>query len=476
MKFTLEKLGLLDYAELELGDLTIICGENNTGKTYATYSVFGFLYLCEREGVLVENTEIINYIHKKIMLLSRGGTAQFNLGKLIESSEKIFSAASAVYTDRLADIFSTSKHNFKDSSVKVNSSLSHEELHSIIKKSQFKRKVTSGQIALGFEKNPNEMILTVTSLVKKGDGKSDSELHVGYLFSDISAQIISEVFSEILPRPLIASAERTGAAIFKNDLDFARNRLLDEISREDKIDPIRVLMRRHKDYALPVKLNVEFIRNLESISKNDSFLCEEHPDIFEKFSDIIGGEYKVTRNEGVRFKPKRKTVSLSMDESSSAVRSLLDVYFYLRHSIKKDDILMIDEPELNLHPANQRRIARLLARLVNIGIKVFITTHSDYIVKELNTLIMLNQEDPHLKKLAEKEGYTSHELLKANQIKLYIAESALTTVPGGRRKTKRHTLTPASVTQEEGIDARSFDTTINKMNDIQDQILWGGES
>ena len=78
-----------------------------------------------------------------------------------------------------------------------------------------------------------------------------------------------------------------------------------------------------------------------------------------------------------------------MGESSSAVRSLLDIGFYLEHIAKKGDLLIIDEPELNLHPENQRCIARLLAKLVNYGIKVFITTHSDYIVKELNTLIML---------------------------------------------------------------------------------------
>ena len=46
-------------------------------------------------------------------------------------------------------------------------------------------------------------------------------------------------------------------------------------------------------------------------------------------------------------------------------------------------MLFIDEPELNLHPGNQRRIARLFARLSKLGIKVFITTHSDYIIKEL---------------------------------------------------------------------------------------------
>lgn len=43
MKFHFEKLGLLDEADIELADLTLICGENNTGKTYATYAVYGFL-------------------------------------------------------------------------------------------------------------------------------------------------------------------------------------------------------------------------------------------------------------------------------------------------------------------------------------------------------------------------------------------------------------------------------------------------
>ncbi len=41
--------------------------------------------------------------------------------------------------------------------------------------------------------------------------------------------------------------------------------------------------------------------------------------------------------------------------------------------------------ELNLQLENQRRVARLFARLINVGVKVFVTTHSDYIVKELNT-------------------------------------------------------------------------------------------
>ena len=43
MKFTFENLGPVKKAELELGDLTIISGLNNTGKTNIVYALYGFL-------------------------------------------------------------------------------------------------------------------------------------------------------------------------------------------------------------------------------------------------------------------------------------------------------------------------------------------------------------------------------------------------------------------------------------------------
>lgn len=157
-----------------------------------------------------------------------------------------------------------------------------------------------------------------------------------------------------------------------------------------------------------------------------------------------------------------------MDESSSGVRSALDLGFYLKHVAQKGDLLIVDEPELNLHPENQRKIARLFAQLVNIGIKVFITTHSDYIVRELNTLIMLNSDKPHIKKIQQEEGYTSLEILDYSKVKVYIAEQAK--IPSKHRKV--NTLTEAPI-DKNGIEVKSFDETIEKINQIQEAIVWG---
>ena len=47
-KFRFRDIGPIKNAEFELGDLTIIAGRNNTGKTYLVYTLYGLLKLWSR--------------------------------------------------------------------------------------------------------------------------------------------------------------------------------------------------------------------------------------------------------------------------------------------------------------------------------------------------------------------------------------------------------------------------------------------
>ena len=42
LTFTFKNIGPIKDAELELGDLTIIAGRNNTGTTYLAHTLYGF--------------------------------------------------------------------------------------------------------------------------------------------------------------------------------------------------------------------------------------------------------------------------------------------------------------------------------------------------------------------------------------------------------------------------------------------------
>lgn len=459
MKINFKNLGPLIQGEFQLGELTIICGNNNTGKTYATYALFGFLSYW-REAFSVKIAE------NKVSELLSEGTVILNIKDYIAQAREILSNGCKSYTRQLPMIFAAPDDRFEDTEFQI--LLDPQDLHPA---ETFERRMSAAKtdlFSLVKSKSSDDLVIT---LLKEG---TEVRIPRQIIIKMIGDAIKDIVFGNLFPSPFIASAERTGAAIFRKELNFARNRLLEQMSQSDKsLNPLELLATVYQDYALPVKANVDFTRQLESLIKKNSYISKNYPELLADFANIIGGQYKVTKQDELFYVPKGKNIRLTMDESSSAVRSLLDLGFYLRHVAKPDDLLMVDEPELNLHPENQRRVARLFARLVNLGIKVFITTHSDFMVKEFNTLIMLCNDNPRINELRDKEGYKTEELLPHDKVKVYIAEEASVLVKERQRKVKRNTLTPADIDPKLGIEARSFDKTIDEMNRIQEEIVWG---
>lgn len=456
MKIKLKNLGPIKQAEFELGDFTIICGNNNTGKTYATYALFGFLHRWQNLlSVAIENTLIETLFNE--------GIAKINLNNYLNQYEQILEQGCKKYTQTLASVFVTPKSHFKEAKFEIILN----EKPTLSAKFEARFQFGNSEFLLSKTEDSSKLIISLLAETKINTFPTQ------YIESLVSEAVINILFLGLFSHPFISSAERTGAAIFSDELNFSRNNLLKAMHNLDQeINPRELLFENYQNYALPVEQNVDFIRNLKKIAKKDSFITENHSEILMDFSDIIGGSYSVNANDELHFNPHNTKIKLTIEESSSSVRSLLDIGFYLRHQAKEGDLLIVDEPELNLHPENQRRLARLFSRLVSIGIKVFITTHSDYIVKELNTLIMLNHDDSYLQRIAEDEGYHKSELISAEQIKVYIAEKRPILLDGKKRKYPYQTLTAAHIDPEKGIEVSSFDTAINTMNRIQDAIIW----
>ena len=454
MKFTLRNLGVLKEAELELGALTVICGKNNSGKTYITYSIYGFLtnwksLQREAKPVKIDIPKLLDQ-----------GTLKLDLQPLIDHATDWFVAISKSYQSEIHEVFSSPESKFENS-----------EFLAVPTSIPVPRESVSVELGAGrnnllsIEKVPgkNQLLCTLLS------SRPDSFPRNAILEKQISRIAYETVYSDLVPAPFIASAERTGAAIFQKELDLNRNRLIDQLARQDpgkNVDPFDLVATRVTEYSAPVQDNVYFIRELASLQSTESRLSQEHPEILEAFSDIIGGNYGVNKRDSTVFYSPNgpKKTRLSLQESSSAVRSLLDVGFYLRHRAEPGDVLIIDEPELNLHPENQRKLARLLVRLVRVGIKVFITTHSDYILKEFGTILMLSRKGRSLKKIASDHGYSSEEVLAPNEVKVYVTELS------PRSRGGSYKLSPCKVTAELGIEARAFDPTIAEMNSIVEEI------
>ena len=74
---------------------------------------------------------------------------------------------------------------------------------------------------------------------------------------------------------------------------------------------------------------------------------------------------------------------LPLMNASSSVSELAPVALFIRHYLGIGDCFILEEPEAHLHPSAQKLIAKVLVRLVDAGVYVLITTHSDIILDQI---------------------------------------------------------------------------------------------
>ena len=87
------------------------------------------------------------------------------------------------------------------------------------------------------------------------------------------------------------------------------------------------------------------------------------------------------------YRPQGIEQDMRLTRSSSMVSELAPLVLYLRSLVRPGDTLIIEEPEAHLHPAAQTQMAATLARLVRAGVRVLVTTHSDFMLQEIGNLI-----------------------------------------------------------------------------------------
>jgi len=447
MRFKLENLGCLKDVDIELGKLTIICGKNNTGKTYINYAVYGFL------STWYSN---INFnLDHKIETLFQEGIVTIDLSSLEESFIQAVNESADNYSKSLYKIFSVSQDFFEIAKFNIilnpyqpNYSKPISSDLSSSKQKQF----------LKIIKPENSSILEISLLIEDSLGEDKKKsTPPPVIIKDVINRILAKAFAgDYFGEPFIITSERTGVSLFYKDLDSSNNSILELLRKKSQLEPldfINLLIDSVSRYSKPIKDEIDFVRNLDNIQKNKSPLLETHPEILNIFKEILGGEYEVQDEGSILFSFDQDGSSnqVPLHASSSSVKSLVDLNFYIKHLAKPGDLLIIDEPELNLHPANQRKLAKLFTRLMKAGVKLLMTTHSDYLIKEFNNLILLNYSFQGKEKLMEKYNYTEDDILDKNDVKVYISD--------------QNTLTPATIT-DLGIEVGSFDDEIIEMNNF----------
>ena len=108
--------------------------------------------------------------------------------------------------------------------------------------------------------------------------------------------------------------------------------------------------------------------------------------------DILRGQVEVERPvpEGYPqflYRPQQTEQVLRMSQVSAMVSELTPLVLFLRGVVCPGDTLIIEEPEAHLHPRAQTQIALTFARLVRAGVRVVVTTHSEWLLQQIGNLI-----------------------------------------------------------------------------------------
>ncbi|MFK5971453.1 MAG: ATP-binding protein [Candidatus Marithrix sp.] len=427
MYFELKNIGAIKEAKIELGELTVICGKNNTGKTYITYSIYGFLY--KFHSLFIEEIECFKSLNFK-------NNTSIDLKALEYEFIKVNIQLNSIYTKQLKDIFNVNSEEFFNSQFNIHAD---------------------------FTKHPDNFTHIIegnnTSIIRSDIIDNYLKIRVNnpnesskYLFKMLFHRYyLKTIFSS--PHPFIVSAERTGIQLFQKELDKHKNDLIKELTKTHDLDLLEENLAR---FALPIENNINFTRDYYNLIKLNSFLKKEHPELVNYIEEMLGIEYAIVNGNRVII-DKKTGKALPYYMASASALALFDLHVWLKHKAQKGDILFIDEPELNLHPGNQIKIARLLVKLINVGIKVFITTHSDYIIKELNNLLMLSNEFPEKTELMKEYDYQPNDILQAKDLRAYITNS-------------NGTVSQVEI-DEYGMIQSGFDDAIVQINEASNKII-----
>jgi len=111
----------------------------------------------------------------------------------------------------------------------------------------------------------------------------------------------------------------------------------------------------------------------------------DEPYVYQNIKQIIKGKvYYDNSQEDIFFIKEEFENPFLMDKTSSGIKMFgFFQILLLNGSIKEGTVLILDEPEVHLHPKWQLEMAKVIVELVKNGVKVLVNSHSPYMIEAL---------------------------------------------------------------------------------------------
>lgn len=419
MKLHIENIARIKKADIDIDGITVIAGSNNTGKSTvgkALFAMFESFYSMEdfvnnwkprdAKDILRKHGDNLDFICKKLANVKRRKTTssqnlqQRYVRKLADSKEEEIKNILSNYCIEHLDLYGIREY-FENSEVQIWLNEAVEEISDIMLdyNSEYAEKVGIKKVFLNVF---GEQISK--RLKKENDKQSNIESKVCIEVQSSGIKKINEVIIENDDVKQINQNFNidTRAIYIKMPEALEHFAFLEQFQSparqkeiiEEKLSPNGV----RSEYALDgymgelpyfgyygmYRRNDIKTENMESnveMQMMDNIIEE----INNSMSSLMGGSLEFKRNEITLFSDNDYTEAFKIKNLSTGLKaiSLLQCILHYR-VLKKKSVLILDEPEINLHPEWQVAYAKYIAMLQDkLNLHVVITTHSPFFLKAI---------------------------------------------------------------------------------------------
>lgn len=455
MKIKVEKLGAIKEASINLDkSFLLFCGQNNTGKTYLSFIIYALSkFKLSRDKAL--RVDISRLIEDGFFELDVDTDAVFTFKEnSLRDLKKNLDTVFGISEEQAENLFK----NFD-----INYITDQTDCQEKIKNISFGDTFGMNDLQFNIIKEVNELKVRIELL--EGEDYSVLLKDPSIFQMMLSSAVVNRLAFHPIRNSVIFPVERNSIYTFSKELSINRNLLIDQmqkLSKGDNLDPFDLISSSSNRYPLAIKDGLQVSDDLQNIQKRKS---EVYDLAIHLENSLLNGTLSVDKDGDLLFTSnKSKSKKLPIHMSASIVKTLSSLIFYLKYQARKGDLIIIDEPEMNLHPDSQILLARVFAKLHQIGFRFIISTHSDYIIREINNLIMCASASETDTNVAQEIGYDTDMGVKHENVACYYFHYQ----NSNSRNIKVKELTVGI----DGVEIESIDNEINAQNERMQELFY----
>lgn len=414
MKLRLSNIGIVNQADVELNSITVITGENNSGKS----TIGKVLYsIATVQNMISDDSILINKYQSILNELS-------GISRWIRSEEyeKLFDEADYLFNS-IMRIFRSNKvvrprwWGYKEEYSHLED-LSLEEKFDILDEKivELNRYVNEFEDESGENEN---LKISIKNLKERVSRSQDDKATKILTLDDMLSNEFSGRYTSVNVNSSLSSIELledNGDEVFlhiqNKTIDFEKSKF--EVSRnyseiiyfDDPFlldEPFARYMNPHRQehgHLGAYKHRRNILAQINKASRQRNFFEESIQDenIRKIFSKVLEGEIRRV-NGGYIYDNPSFSSEISFDSLSAGMKSFSTIQMLMEYGLLNNaEYLVLDEPETHLHPEWQGRFAELIVWIsVHYPIRILVTSHSPYFIEAIDIFYKKYKKDKNIK-------------------------------------------------------------------------------